>query len=49
MFFLPVPKRRLRDGIDRLKLIGKRVAELEGKKQKAVEEENYETALVLKK
>ena len=41
--------RRLRDGIERLKLIGKRVAELEGKKQKAVEQENYESAQVLKK
>ena len=41
--------RRLRDGIERLKLIGRRVAELEGKKQKAVEHEDYESAHVLKK
>ncbi|QDZ26015.1 hypothetical protein HOP50_20g85660 [Chloropicon primus] len=41
--------RRLRDGIERLKLIGTRVAELEGKKQKAVEHEDYESAHVLKK
>lgn len=41
--------RRLRDGIERLKLIGMRVAELEGKKQKAVEHEDYESAHILKK
>ena len=41
--------RRLRDGIERLKLIGRRVAELEGVKQKAVEQEDYENAHVLKK
>ena len=40
--------RRLRDGIERLKMIGVRVAELEGKKQKAVENEDYESAHVLK-